>query len=193
MARRPAMIQYAVRKPGIPVWLSQRAGFGLFTPMSGGGLMSSHQDLRVLRPGNLKADPSARLWYRSSWHRLFSTRTGVSMDISLATTRFDPYRALGLDPSTPFDTIQGAYRILARRLHPDISGDPSTAEAMQRANIAYDAIRAERMGQAAPPDFTLSPTPVLRRSIQGFDPMALYRQAMTTEWRTSGQMVDIRA
>lgn len=115
------------------------------------------------------------------------------MDISLATTRFDPYRALGLDPSTPFDTIQGAYRILARRLHPDISGDPTTAEAMQRANIAYDAIRTERMGQSAPPDFTLSPTPVLRRSIQGFDPLALYRQSMSTGNGSPGQMVDIRA
>ena len=115
------------------------------------------------------------------------------MDISLATTRYDPYRALGLDPSTPFDTIQGAYRILARRLHPDISGDPTTTEAMQRANIAYDAIRAERMGQSAPPDFTLSPTPVLRRSIQGFDPLALYRQSMSTDSGWPGQRVDIRA
>jgi hypothetical protein len=115
------------------------------------------------------------------------------MDVSLATTRFDPYRALGLDPSTPFDTIQGAYRILARRLHPDISGDPSTANAMQRANVAYDAIRTERMGQSAPPDFTLSPTPVLLRSIQGFDLLGRYREVMSVDARTSGQLVDIRA
>lgn len=66
---------------------------------------------------------------------------------------------LGLDPSAPLEAVQGVYRILARHLHPDISGDPSTAEAMTRANTIYQALVA----RPVPPDFTMDPAPVMRR------------------------------
>lgn len=52
------------------------------------------------------------------------------MDIALAPTQIDHFRMLGLGPSAQMEAVQGAYRVLARHLRPDISGDPSTAEAM---------------------------------------------------------------
>jgi hypothetical protein len=89
------------------------------------------------------------------------------MDIALAPTRIDYYKMLGLDPSAPMEAVQGAYRILARHLHPDISGDPSTAEAMTRANTIYQALVAKPV----PADFSMDPTPVLRRAQSGHDPL----------------------
>ena len=111
------------------------------------------------------------------------------MDIALAPTRIDYYKMLGLDPSAPMEAVQGAYRILARHLHPDISGDPSTAEAMSRANRIYQALVA----RPVPAEFSMAPTPVLRRAQAGSDPMALYRQAMADYPGNTGQLVDILA
>ena len=111
------------------------------------------------------------------------------MDISLAPTRIDYYRMLGLDPSAPLEAVQGAYRILARHLHPDISGDPSTAEAMSRANTIYQALVAKPI----PAQFSIDPTPVYRRSQSGQSPLSLYRQAMTDFASNIGHLVDILA
>jgi hypothetical protein len=111
------------------------------------------------------------------------------MDIALAPTRIDYYRMLGLDPSAPMEAVQGAYRILARHLHPDISGDPSTAEAMSRANTIYQALVAKPV----PVDFSMDPTPVLRRALTGQNPMSMYRQAMANFVSNTGRHVDILA
>jgi hypothetical protein len=111
------------------------------------------------------------------------------MDIALAPTRIDYYRMLGLDPSAPMEAVQGAYRILARHLHPDISGDPSTAEAMTRANTIYQALVAKPV----PADFALDPTPALRRAQFGASPLALYRQAMGAFVSRTGQLIDVLA
>jgi DnaJ domain len=111
------------------------------------------------------------------------------MDIVLAPHRTDYYRMLGLDPSAPLEAVQGAYRILARRLHPDISGDPSTAEAMSRANKIYQAL----VQKPVPADFSMDPAPVLRRAQTGTDPLSRYRQTMSMTFKTPGQMVDILA
>jgi hypothetical protein len=111
------------------------------------------------------------------------------MDIALAPTRIDYYRMLGLDPSAPIEAVQGAYRILARHLHPDISGDPSTAGAMTRANTIYQALVAKPV----PAEFAIAPTPVLRRAQSGSDPLAVYRQAMATVGGNIGQLIDILA
>jgi curved DNA-binding protein CbpA len=111
------------------------------------------------------------------------------MDIALAPTRIDYYRMLGLDPSAPMEAVQGAYRILVRHLHPDISGDPSTAEAMTRANTIYQALVAKPV----PADFAMDPSPVLRRALFGQSPLSLYRQAMSDFASNIGQRVDILA
>jgi curved DNA-binding protein CbpA len=111
------------------------------------------------------------------------------MDISLAPTRIDYYRMLGLDPSAPLQAVQGAYRILARRLHPDISGDPSTASAMSRANSIYQALVA----RPVPSEFSMDAAPALRRAQSAFDPLARYREVMTVSVSGRGQMVDVLA
>jgi hypothetical protein len=111
------------------------------------------------------------------------------MDIALAPTRIDYYRMLGLDPSAPMEAVQGAYRILARHLHPDISGDPSTAGAMTRANTIYQALVAKPV----PAEFSMDATPVLRRAQTGSNPLALYRQVMNGLAGTTGHMIDVFA
>jgi hypothetical protein len=111
------------------------------------------------------------------------------MDIALAPTRIDYYKMLGLDPSAPMEAVQGAYRILARHLHPDITGDPSTAQAMTRANTIYQALVAKPV----PADFSMEPTPVLRRAQSGHNPLSAYRQMMAHFSGTLGQTVDVLA
>jgi hypothetical protein len=111
------------------------------------------------------------------------------MDIVLAPHATDYYRMLGLDPSAPLEAVQGAYRILARRLHPDISGDPSTAAAMTRANKIYQAL----VQRPVPSDFSMDPTPALRRAQTGTDPLSRYRQTMSLTANSPGQLVDILA
>lgn len=112
------------------------------------------------------------------------------MASTLALSTFDHYRTFGLDPSAGFDAVQGAYRILVRHLHPDVS--PATSEAMSRANVAFEALRStERPSLAA--DFTLDPTPVLRRAHAGWDPLSRYRETATSSVNRPGQLVDVFA
>ena len=111
------------------------------------------------------------------------------MEIALAPTRIDYFRMLGLDPSAPMEAVQGAYRILARHLHPDISGDPSTAGAMTRANTIYQALVARPI----PAEFSMDTTPVLRRAQAGSNPLSLYRQVMDGLAGSTGQTVDVFA
>jgi DnaJ-class molecular chaperone len=113
----------------------------------------------------------------------------VTMEISLAPTRIDYYRMLGLDPSAPLEAVQGAYKILARRLHPDISGDPSTAEAMARANKIYQAL----VQKPVPSEFSMDVSPVMRRAQSGGDGLSRYREMMTLGQGNSGKLVDVLA
>jgi DnaJ-class molecular chaperone len=110
------------------------------------------------------------------------------MDIALSPYRIDYYRKLGLDPSAPLEAIQGAYKVLARRLHPDVTGDPASAEAMSRANSLYQTLVA----RPVPSEFKMNATPVLRRSQTANEPISRYRQVMEAS-DTLGQMVDVFA
>jgi curved DNA-binding protein CbpA len=110
------------------------------------------------------------------------------MDIALAPTRIDYYRMLGLDPSAPLEAVQGAYKILARRLHPDVTGDPSTAEAMSRANRIYQAL----ITRPVPSQFQMETSPVLRRSQSANEPITRYREVMDPT-ESHGQLVDVFA
>ena len=110
------------------------------------------------------------------------------MDIALSPNRIDYYRMLGLDPSAPLEAIQGAYKILARRLHPDVTGDPSTAEAMSRANSLYQTLVAKPV----PSDFQMDATPALRRALTSNEPIFRYRQVMDAA-SDVGQYVDVYA
>jgi curved DNA-binding protein CbpA len=49
----------------------------------------------------------------------------------------DHYRTLQVDPAAEVEVIQAAYRVLARRHHPDLSGDDGT---MKRLNAAWEVL-----------------------------------------------------
>jgi len=112
------------------------------------------------------------------------------MASTLALSTVDHYRTFGLDPSAGFEAVQGAYRILVRHLHPDVS--PATTDAMSRANVAFEALRSVEQPTPAA-DFTLDPTPVLRRALSGWDPLGRYRETASASVNRTGQLVDVLA
>ena len=53
----------------------------------------------------------------------------------------DPYSILGLKSGASITEVKKAYKILAKKYHPDVTGnDPASAKKMQEINAAYDAI-----------------------------------------------------
>ena len=62
----------------------------------------------------------------------------------------DPYRILHVDPEADADVIAAAYRVLARKLHPDASGatDPSVARRMADLSWAWSLLRDPQRRQA---------------------------------------------
>ena len=111
------------------------------------------------------------------------------MDVTLSATRIDYYRMLGLEPSTPAETVRDMYKVLARRLHPDIAGTPAAARAMSAINSAYQAI----VGRPAAADFTIEATPVLRRAQAGNEAIVRYRETMGDGDSSLGSLVDVLA
>lgn len=59
---------------------------------------------------------------------------------ALIVERFDPYAVLQVTPEAEDTVISAAYRALARRFHPDVAGDGSTAP-MSAINAAWDLLR----------------------------------------------------
>lgn len=55
----------------------------------------------------------------------------------------DPYRILHVDPEADQDVIAAAYRVLARKLHPDASGatDPGISRRMADLSWAWSLLR----------------------------------------------------
>lgn len=52
----------------------------------------------------------------------------------------DFYQILRIDRSAGIDDIKRAYRELARRFHPDVSGNPETEETFKQINEAYSVL-----------------------------------------------------
>jgi curved DNA-binding protein CbpA len=85
------------------------------------------------------------------------------------TERRDPYRILQVQPGADPDVVRAAYRVLARKLHPDGAAgpmDPATERKMADLNWAYAIVRdpvrlqaweSERR-RAAPPTPRQDPT-----------------------------------
>jgi curved DNA-binding protein CbpA len=81
--------------------------------------------------------------------------------------RRDAYRILHVIPGADPDVVRAAYRVLARKLHPDTKGvplDPVSAKRMADLNWAYAQIRDEaareayeRERMAAPPPTAAEP------------------------------------
>lgn len=54
----------------------------------------------------------------------------------------DPYRILGLEPGASEEEVKRAYRLLAKKYHPDMNpGDTHAAKMMNDINAAYDQIK----------------------------------------------------
>jgi curved DNA-binding protein CbpA len=78
----------------------------------------------------------------------------------------DHYRTLQVDPGADVDVIQAAYRVLARRFHPDLAGDDVVMKRLNAAwevlgdkerRAAYDRTRAGGSAQAQAPIVTSEP------------------------------------
>ena len=81
--------------------------------------------------------------------------------IALVTAEPDPYAVLGVRPDATTSTISAAYRTLARRHHPDVSGDLNAERRMAVINAAWAILRdperraawdREHAPKAPPPD-----------------------------------------
>jgi curved DNA-binding protein len=57
--------------------------------------------------------------------------------------RRDPYRILQVQPDADLDVVRAAYRVLARKVHPDASAplDPTAERRMTDLNWAYALVR----------------------------------------------------
>ena len=55
----------------------------------------------------------------------------------------DYYRVLKVEPSASIETIEAAYRRLAREAHPDLNASPDATRRMQELNEARAALRAD--------------------------------------------------
>ena len=60
------------------------------------------------------------------------------MHPAFETETADFYRVMQVDPAADPEIIKAAYRVLARKLHPDLTGDES---GMKRLNEAWDVLR----------------------------------------------------
>ena len=90
---------------------------------------------------------------------------------------FDPYAVLGVSPAASTDDIRHAYRVLARRFHPDADGhDPRAAASFARATEAYDLLVDDdrrrtydlrRAASAGPRAARVAPGPTGNTAVRG--------------------------
>jgi curved DNA-binding protein CbpA len=52
----------------------------------------------------------------------------------------DPYKVLQVDPEAEDEVVQAAYRRLARKYHPDLTGTPEAAARMASINAAWEMV-----------------------------------------------------
>lgn len=116
---RGGSISAACRGHGLSLLLRARGGACLAT---GSGTSPIRFGCHGFRPGPTRSRPPR-----------------LSEGIDEDDARLDPYAVLGLRRDAPMDEIRSAYRKRARELHPDASGDPSTAAEFRQLVVAFKA------------------------------------------------------
>jgi curved DNA-binding protein CbpA len=78
--------------------------------------------------------------------------------------RRDPYRILQVQPDADLDVAQAAYRVLARKLHPDAGAplDPASEQRMADLNWAWSVVRDPGQRQRWESDRRRAPPPTSR-------------------------------
>ncbi len=72
----------------------------------------------------------------------------------------DPFAVLGISAHASPEEATAAYRNLAKRLHPDVTGqDPTAAQRMAQVNAAYDVVRDGALRAPVPADRRAPPRP----------------------------------
>jgi hypothetical protein len=107
--------------------------------------------------------------------------------------KIDYYHLLGVEPDAPAETIQAAYRRLAKAFHPDLnSGSTTAAERMARLNVAksvlldpqtravYDQARLPRLGRT---DRVAAATTTTVRTVGNFNVRYVPYQAARPRYR----------
>jgi DnaJ-domain-containing protein 1 len=56
----------------------------------------------------------------------------------------DYYRALDVSPEATAEEVHHAYRVLARRWHPDVCSEPGAEQRFRQVNEAYAVLRSQR-------------------------------------------------
>lgn len=87
----------------------------------------------------------------SWWVATFAQGAWATQSVVVSTELTEAYSLLGVDPSDDLDTVKKAYRLLARRYHPDSNRASDTTATMQRINEAYARVLAAREEQPPGP------------------------------------------
>jgi len=79
---------------------------------------------------------------RSTWRivTFAHTRSDATGKIVINANLLPHYERLGIPADADEDTVKRAYRLLARRYHPDTNKSENATEHMQEINVAYKAI-----------------------------------------------------
>lgn len=79
-------------------------------------------------------------WQVADFGGAHGTAHDPVVELALAKALREAYAILGVTPGDSPQTIKRAYRLLARRYHPDLNDAPEAHEEMQRLNSAYARI-----------------------------------------------------
>lgn len=83
-------------------------------------------------------------WYVADFGGVRGTAHDPKQEAVLSAELSQFYTLLGVTPDDDEMTVKKAYRVLARRYHPDLNAAPDAHDQMQQLNAAYNRIMAYR-------------------------------------------------